>query len=124
MGVFFCENNLPYFSPDGKNKFEIKTSQNPGAKIRVESNPSSLEPNTYYEFGVVSSEIRILKLDTYKNCLDPYLEEYAGDFTIAEGGKVVFPSVIRWTKQPEFNEVGTTYQFHIRNGIGTFNEVK
>lgn len=117
MGTFFTKDKTPYFSPDGTEEFELKTSQNLGILIENVPVPESLKPNVYYNFGVLSKAEQILKLERYST---ERLEEYSGEFTIAEGGSIQFPSVIRWAKWPDFSDIGFTYQFNIKNGIGTF----
>ena len=121
MGAFYSKEGRPFFSPDTKQEFEIKTDATLGPRFEVEPNPTELEPNCYYNFGTVSSKIKITRLKT----LSPdHLETYEGEFTIGSGGSVEFPKVVRWVVRPNFSEVGSTYQFLIKNGIGTFIEVK
>lgn len=121
MGMFFTQDNKPYFGVDREHAYEIKTDESYGLKVVVAAKPTSLAPNKFYLLGVVTSAVKITRLSSYSR---EYLETYAGEFTIGEGGSVEFPSSIKWTGEPNFSEVGYTYQFEIRNGIGHFIKVK
>lgn len=121
MGAFYSKNNRPYFSPEDGIEYEIRTEESLGPDMVIESEPVELKPHKYYSFGTVSKHIKIARLQVVTT---KYLETYAGEFTIAEGGKVTFPSVVRWTEEPKFDEVGFTYQFEIKNGIGKFVKVQ
>lgn len=122
MGTFFTKNNRPFFSPKEDVEFEIKTEERSGAAIIVDSDPQELIPNKFYIFGTVSKALKILKLLSHTN---EYVEEYAGEFTIAEGGSVKFPGIIRWVGgTPDFSKAGHTYQFRILNGIGQYLDVE
>lgn len=121
MGIFLSKNKLPFFKADTESpEVEIKTSTNLGYRIRVISNPEQLEPYIHYVLGIVTSPVKIFNLVSYSS---EYLETYSGEFTIGQGGSVVFPSSIRWSEEPIF-EKGYTYQFTIKNGIGSYIKVR
>lgn len=123
MGMFFTKDNKPFYSPtsqeeDGNELILTKTSGNP---IKVESSPVELLPNIYTVLGNVKKKIQITRLLSLSK---EYVETYSGEFTILKGGSVVFPVSVRWEQEPNFSEVGYTYQFEIKNGIGRFVKVK
>lgn len=121
MGIFLSKNALPFFKADTESpEVEIKTSRTLGYEIIVAADPEQLEPYKHYILGTVTRAIKIFNLISYSN---KYLEEYSGEFTVEQGGSVVFPSSIRWEKEPIF-EWGYTYQFKIKNGIGSYIKVR
>lgn len=121
-GTFLVKDNQPYFKPEEGIEVEIKTENNNGLEIIVDSNPGELKPNKYYNFGTVCNFLKINKLLSYSKT---HVETYAGEFTIGEGGQVRFPAVVRWVGgYPYFSEVGYTYQFEIKNGIGQYIKVQ
>ena len=121
MGIYFSKNNLPYFKADSDSpELELKTSQNVGFKIENVINPNMLEPFIFYQFGTITTPVRIFKFVSYSK---ENVETYIGEFTIGPGGSISFPSSIRWSQEPKFEE-GFTYQFTIINGIGSYIKVK
>ena len=121
MGMFFSKEGRPYFSPDGKQQLEIQTAATLGPRLMVEANPTELDPNCYYNFGKIESRVQITRLRTLST---DHVETYEGEFEIGLGGSVEFPAVVRWVTTPDFSREGSTYQFTIKNGIGTFIELK
>lgn len=99
---------------------ELRHSGNLGPDLIYTQTVSELEPNKYYCFGNVTTKLRISRLLSRNPNI---LESYRGEFSILEGGRVTFPSNIRWDKEPRF-EAGYTYQYRIENGIGTYIKVK
>lgn len=121
MGSFYTRDNIPYFSPEQGIEYQLKTSQNVGLEIKIESSPRELDPDIYYNFGTVSGKVVISRLNSR---IRTHVETYEGEFTVVEGGSVVFPSQVKWVETPDFSESGYLYQFRIYNGIGTFHKIK
>lgn len=121
MGKFYEKDRKPYYSPGEDLEYEIKTSNDLGLEIKVESNPQELLPGFYYNLGIVTKKLTISRLQSLSKT---HVETYSGEFVIGVKGSVTFPSQVKWVGgTPNFSEEGALYQFSIVNGIGTYNKV-
>lgn len=123
MGKFYTKDDLPYFSPDDSHEFEIQTSQYTGMKLE-NGIPEVLQPNVFYYLGEIEDEVEL----RFAEGLEGYLAVYRGEYKILNGGRVIFPSQIRWVESEEgcegpCNADDCIYQFEIVNGIGSFRKV-
>lgn len=120
MGGIRTINGQLLFCPTESEKYVVRHSENLGPDMITTQSCTALKPNKYYNFGTVRKALKIAQFES-KN--PEILESYRGEFTVGSGGSVVFPSTVRWEREPEF-EPGFTYQFRIENNIGTFIKVK
>lgn len=118
-GKFYVNNsNIPCFSVDQESPIEeeIVTRIIPGMKIVVNSSPRELIPGQYLYIGTISSLVKFTKIVSYTR---DYVETYAGEFRLAPGASIIFPSSITWDENSYSNLKSTgTYQYIIQNGLG------
>lgn len=118
-GKFYVNNNnIPCFSVDRENPIEeeIVTRVIPGMKIVVNSSPRELIPGQYLYIGTIPSFVKFTKIVSYTR---DYVETYAGEFRLAPGASIAFPSSITWDENSYGDLKSTgTYQYIIQNGLG------
>lgn len=122
-GKFYVNNNnIPCFSLDQENPIEeeIITRVISGMKLVVNSSPEELVPGQYLYIGTISSFVKFTKIVSYTR---DYVETYAGEFRLAPGASISFPSSVIWDENSSRGIYGNlkstgTYQYIIQNGLG------
>jgi len=106
----------------GTKEYEVMSDEYNNIRIEniTEVPSKGLLPNVFYQFGFITDTVKILFAQGTNRAI---LWEYRGEFTLKEGGNIIFPSNVTWSYpvNPKFTPEHT-YQFRITNLIGTILE--